>query len=409
LGRLTVIDHTGRRHVFGQAGALRPVTICLHEPNLYWRLALHPSLHVGRAYVEGTLTIEEGELIDLLDLLLSNVAAARSRRSDIGRWREELFRLPAVINLPERARRNVSHHYDHPADFYRSFLDDDLQYSCAYFAREGFTLEQAQEAKKRHIASKLQLKEGLRVLDIGSGFGGLALYLARHYGVHVTGVTLSTEQLKVSRERAIKLGLTRLVDFQFQDYRSCRGPYDRIVSVGMFEHVGRPHFRQFFACLRELLAADGVALLHTIGRQTPPAPINVWIRENIFPGAYLPSLSQLVPIVEKLDLWLVDFENMRLHYAKTLNAWNRRFQANRERIRRLDPKRYDDRFCRMWEFYLQSCEAGFRHSGLTVFQLQLAKRVDALPLTRDYMFEEERRLLREEQAAEGVASRLAGE
>jgi cyclopropane-fatty-acyl-phospholipid synthase len=245
------------------------------------------------------------------------------------------------------------------------------------------------------------------VLDIGCGFGGMALFLARNYGVHVTGITLSTEQLKTARERAAKQGLTRLVDFQLVDYRHLKGTFDRIVSVGMFEHVGRPHYRQFFARVNALLTDGGVALLHTIGRYQSPCPINVWIRQNVFPGAYLPSLSQLAPVLEKEQLWLADFENLRLHYAMTLNEWNRRFQANRARVRELDPARHDERFCRMWEFYLQSCEAGFRYSGLTVFQLQLAKKVDTLPITRDYMLAEERRLMSADAAATGT--RAAGE
>ena len=392
-GTLGVIDHTGRRHDFGVPGTGQSATIRLHDPTLYWRLGLYPALHVGRAYVDGTLTIEEGELSDFLDLVLLNEhLASKGRAGEVKRRLDEVMRFAAVVNLPGRARRNVRHHYDHPADFYRLFLDEDLQYSCAYFTDAGISLEEAQEAKKRHIAAKLDLHPGHRVLDIGCGFGGMSLFLARNYGVHVTGITLSTEQLRIARERAAKQGLSRLVDFRLEDYRRTRGAFDRIVSIGMFEHVGRPHFRRFFARINALLADDGVALLHTIGRQPPPSPINVWIRRNIFPGAYLPSLSQLAPVLEKQDLWLTDFENLRLHYAATLKEWNRRFQQNREKVRELDPVRHDERFCRMWEFYLQSCESAFRHSGLTIFQMQLAKKVDALPLTRDYMFDEERRL-----------------
>jgi cyclopropane-fatty-acyl-phospholipid synthase len=406
-GSLGVIDHAGRRHDFGTPGARPTATIRLHDPALYRRLTLYPSLHVGRAYTEGTLTIEEGSLSDFLDLLLINEQlAAKGRGGDLKRRLDEMARFAAVINMPGRARRNVHHHYDHDAGFYRAFLDEDMQYSCAYFAADGVSLEEAQEAKKAHIAAKLDIRPGQRVLDIGCGFGGMALFLARNYGVHVTGVTLSTEQHKIARERAAKQGLTRLVDFQLQDYRRLREKFDRIVSVGMFEHVGKPHYRQFFSRLSALLADDGVALLHTIGRYQLPAPINVWIRQNIFPGAYLPSLSQLAPVIEKHDLWLTDLENLRIHYATTLNEWNRRFQANRQRVRDLDPQRYDEPFCRMWEFYLQSCESGFRHSGLTVFQLQLAKKVDTLPITRDYMLARERRLMSTDGSGE---ARVAGE
>jgi cyclopropane-fatty-acyl-phospholipid synthase len=408
-GELGVIDHTGRRHNFGTRGSTPSATIHLHDASLYRRLAFHPTLHVGRAYVDGSLTITEGTLSDFLSLLLVNEQlASRTGTNELKRRLEELARLAAVINLPGRARRNVHHHYDHAADFYRCFLDEDLQYSCAYFANPALSLEEAQEAKKRHIATKLHLKPGQRVLDIGCGFGGMALYLARNYGVHVTGITLSTEQLETARDRAARQGLSRLVEFRFEDYRHTRGTFDRIVSVGMFEHVGRPHYRQFFARLGQLLTDDGVALVHTIGRQTPPQPINVWIRENIFPGAYLPALSQIAPVLEKQDYWLTDFENLRLHYAHTLAEWNRRFQRNRERVRQVDPAHHDDRFCRMWEFYLQACEAGFRHGGLTVFQLQLTKKIDALPITRDYMFSEERRLLAGE-AGVPARPRMAGE
>jgi cyclopropane-fatty-acyl-phospholipid synthase len=408
-GRLGVIDHAGRLHEFG-TGARPDVVIRLHDPRLYRRLALYPTLHVGRAYVDGTLTIAEGTLSDFLNLLMINERLA-SRRAvgELQRRLEGIARLAAVVNLPGRARRNVHHHYDLAADFYRCFLDEDLQYSCAYYSSDDLSLDEAQEAKKRHIAVKLDLQPGQRVLDIGCGFGGMALFLARNYGVHVTGVTLSTEQLKIARERAAKQGLARLVEFRLEDYRRTRGPFDRIVSVGMFEHVGRPHYRQFFSRINGLLADDGIALLHTIGRQLPPSPINVWMRQNIFPGAYLPSLSQLAPILEKQDYWLADFENLRLHYATTLREWNRRFQLNRERVRQLDPVRYDDRFCRKWEFYLLGCEAAFRHSGLTVFQLQLTKKIDALPITRDYMFEEERRLSGEGQSIAQARPRMAGE
>jgi cyclopropane-fatty-acyl-phospholipid synthase len=406
-GSLGVIDHAGRRYQFGTAGAQPSATVRLHDKTLYRRLAFHPTLEVGRAYTDGTLTIEEGTLADFLNLLLINEQlVAKGTLGGLKRRLDEVARFGAVINLPGRARRNVHHHYDHSADFYRLFLDEDMQYSCAYFTAENLSLEQAQEAKKAHIVAKLDIQPGQRVLDIGCGFGGMALFLARNYGVHVTGITLSSEQLKIARERAAKLGLARLVDFQLEDYRRVRGKFDRIVSVGMFEHVGRPHYRQFFSRLNALLTDDGVALIHSIGRYQQPSPINVWIRQNIFPGAYLPSLSQLAPVLERQDLWLTDFENLRLHYAATLKEWNRRFQLNKERVRALDPVRHDERFCRMWEFYLQSCEGGFRHSGLAVFQLQIAKKVDTLPITRDYMLAEERRLISGIAASPGT--RAAG-
>jgi cyclopropane-fatty-acyl-phospholipid synthase len=407
-GDLTVIDHKGCAHRYGVRGSEPKVAIRLHDPGLYLPLAVYPSLHIGRAYVQGSLTIEEGKLLDFINLLLINQARLdQSALGSLRRWREEVLRWPAVVNLRSRARRNIHHHYDYETDFYRLFLDNDLQYSCAYFSDSVNSLEEAQEAKKRHIASKLALRRGMRVLDVGCGFGGLALYLARNYGVHVTGITLSTEQLRTARDRAAKQGLAHLVDFRAEDYRTTIGRFDRIVSVGMFEHVGRPHYGQFFKHVQRLLADNGVAVLHTIGRHTLPSPINVWIRKNIFPGAYVPTMSQLSPILEARSLWLTDFENLRLHYAMTLADWHRRFQANRQRVRMLDPKRFDDRFCRMWEYYLQSCEASFRCGGLTVFQLQFTKRIDALPITRDHIFAEEQRLL--EQEAHESRPRMAGE
>jgi cyclopropane-fatty-acyl-phospholipid synthase len=408
-GQLGVIDHTGRRYDFGIDGARPRVAIKIHDKRLYRRLAFHPTLHVGRAYVDGALTLEEGSLTDFLNLVLINERlASKTSAGEVRRRLDEATRFAAVVNLPGRSRRNVHHHYDHTADFYRSFLDEDLQYSCAYFYNPEISLEEAQEAKKRHIAAKLYLRPDSRVLDIGCGFGGMALFLARNYGVHVTGVTLSTEQLKIASERAVRQGLTKLVDFRLEDYRRTHGTFDRIVSVGMFEHVGRPHYGRFFKRLSQLLTEDGIAVLHTIGRETPPSPINVWMRENIFPGAYLPTLSQLAPVLERQAYHLTDFENLRLHYALTLHEWNNRFQANRERIRQLDPSQYDDRFCRKWEFYLQGCEAAFRHSGLTVFQVQLAKQINAVPITRDYMFAEERRLMAGE-AGVPARPRMAGE
>jgi cyclopropane-fatty-acyl-phospholipid synthase len=408
VGKLKVLDHRGRPHVFGSPVSKRSVTIRITDPSWYWRIALNPDLNIGRAYTEGAMLVEEGRLVDVLDILLANQSSnSRTWRWNAHRMGQEAVRLPAVINLPARSRRNVSHHYDHPAEFYRCFLDEDLQYSCAYMT-PGNDLDRAQLAKKRHISSKLALKPEHRVLDIGCGFGGLALYLAKYHGVHVTGVTLSKVQLEVARRRAAEERLTDLIDFRLQDYRHLEGTFDRIVSVGMFEHVGRPHYQSFFARTSELLAPDGVFLLHTIGRNGPPSPINIWLRQNIFPGAYLPSLSQLVPILERLEYWLADFENLREHYALTLAEWHRRFMINRARVSRIDPERYDERFLRMWEFYLQGCEAGFRHSRLTVFQLLLTKQMNALPITRDYMSNAERRLMVRENAGT-EQPRMAGE
>jgi cyclopropane-fatty-acyl-phospholipid synthase len=285
-----------------------------------------------------------------------------------------------------RAQANVAHHYDLSKTLYDLFLDADRQYSCAYFTAPDQSIDAAQAQKKRHLAAKLLLKPGQRVLDIGCGWGGLALYLAKECEVEVTGLTLSTEQLQVARHRAAAAGLAERVRFELLDYRLATGQYDRIVSVGMFEHVGVVHYPTFFRKLRELLATDGVALLHSIGRADGPGVTNPWIRRYIFPGGYSPALSEVVPVVERTGLYITDIEVLRLHYAETLKAWRARFLANRERIRTL----YDERFCRMWEFYLAGSEVAFRRQGHINFQMQMAKQVDTVPLTRDYIFDWER-------------------
>jgi cyclopropane-fatty-acyl-phospholipid synthase len=283
-------------------------------------------------------------------------------------------------NSQRSARRNVARHYDFSERLYRSFLDSDLQYSCAYFARPGMTLDEAQLAKRRHVAAKLLLRPGLRVLDIGCGFGGLALHLARTAEVEVVGVTLSSEQLKVARRRAEEEGLEKRVRFELADYRALTGAFDRIVSVGMFEHVGKPQYPDFFAAVARLLDRRGVALLHSIGRMHGPGLTSAWIRRRIFPGGYIPALSEVAPFIERSGLWLTDLEVLRLHYAETLRCWRERFLADL----------YDDRFCRMWEFYLAASEMSFRYAGFMVFQAQMTHDVGAAPLTRDYMNAAER-------------------
>jgi cyclopropane-fatty-acyl-phospholipid synthase len=285
-----------------------------------------------------------------------------------------------------RAKRNVAHHYDLSDELYELFLDRDRQYSCAYFRSPDDDIDTAQHQKKRHLAAKLLLRPGQKVLDIGSGWGGLALYLAAECGVEVTGLTLSEEQYEVAIRRAAQAGLADRVRFHLRDYREERGQYDRIVSVGMFEHVGVNQYPAFFKKLHELLAPDGVALLHAIGRMDGPGSTNPWLRKYIFPGGYCPALSEVVPEAERVRLWITDIEILRLHYAETLRAWRRRFTQHRERIRAL----YDERFCRMWEMYLVGCELAFRRDIMLVFQLQMAKAVDVVPLTRDYIVDWER-------------------
>ncbi|MFL5267858.1 MAG: class I SAM-dependent methyltransferase [Stellaceae bacterium] len=371
------------RHTF--SGSPGPnVTIRLHDRSLHWKLALRPRLYFGEALMDGTLTIEDGSLYNLIDLLAVNTEALpEGLLGRILNGSPGTLRRVHQYNPVRRARRNAAHHYDLSDQFYELFLDRDRQYSCAYFRYGTDDLEKAQLDKKTHLAAKLLIRPGQRVLDIGSGWGGLALYLARECGADVTGLTLSAEQHKVATRRAAAAGLSDRVRFHLRDYREETGQYDRIVSVGMFEHVGVNHYGAFFAKLKSLLAPSGVALLHSIGRKDGPGSTNPWIRKYIFPGGYIPALSEVLPVVEKLRLWVTDIEVLRLHYAETLRAWRSRFERNRDRVREI----YDERFCRMWELYLVGSEIGFRRQDLMVFQLQLAKAVDAVPLTRDYIFE----------------------
>ncbi len=386
IGCLRVVDADGTPHRFaGSPGA--SVAIRLHDPALHWKLLVRPRLYLPEAFMEGTLTIEEGELYDLIDLLTVNLEALPP--GFLERLLNGSFafcRRVYQYNPLSRARQNVAHHYDLSDQLYELFLDRDRQYSCAYFRDGGEDIDTAQFDKKRHIAAKLLLRPGQRVLDIGSGWGGLALYLAGECGADVTGLTLSVEQHKVATRRAAAAGLANRVRFFLRDYREEEGHYDRIVSVGMFEHVGINHYGAFFARLKSLLAPDGVALLHSIGRMDGPGSTHPWIRKYIFPGGYAPALSEVVPVAERLRLWITDIEILRLHYAETLRAWRQRFQRNRDRLREI----YDERFCRMWEMYLVGSEVAFRRSGHLVFQMQLAKAVDAVPLTRDYMLDWER-------------------
>ena len=385
-GTLKVVDAGGKTHVFGGAEGPR-VSIRLHERALHRRLLLNPELALGEAYMDGTLTIEEGDLYDLLDLAGRNVANYEDH--PLQRARKRLGRAMRVLhtyNPVPRARRNVAHHYDLSDTLYDLFLDKDRQYSCAYFVTDNDSLEVAQDNKKLHLAAKLLLEPGQRVLDIGSGWGGLGLYLAKLAGADVTGLTLSTEQQKVAEERARAAGLAERVRFHLRDYREENGRYDRIVSVGMFEHVGSGHYREFFGKVKQLLTEDGVALLHSIGRMEPSGSTGPWLRKYIFPGGYCPALSEVLAAVEQVGLWVTDIEILRLHYAATVREWRRRFEANRERIRQL----YDERFCRMWEFYLTGSEVSFRHMRMMVFQMQLARRQEAVPLTRDYVTDFER-------------------
>lgn len=395
-GNLAVIDAKGTRVVYGD-GTGAPVTLRLVGRMTALRVLLNPYLHVGEAYMNGTLVIDQGTVYDFLEIAAQNMNNLNSH--PLRRWVRRLavpLRHLRTFNPVSRARRNVAHHYDLSGELYDLFLDDDRQYSCAYFDSPDNTLEEAQTAKKRHIAAKLLLdKPGMNILDIGSGWGGMGLYLAREADAKVTGVTLSEEQLKVSRERAEKEGLSDKTEFHLRDYREEPGTYDRIVSVGMFEHVGSSHYREFFRKVKSLLAEDGVMLLHAIGTMGPPGATNPWLRKYIFPGGYTPSLSEVTAAIEDVGLYITDIEILRLHYAGTLRKWRERFEANRDKVKSL----YDERFCRMWEFYLAGCEVSFRYMDQMVFQIQLAHRQEAVPLTRDYITDWERETARKPSRA----------
>jgi cyclopropane-fatty-acyl-phospholipid synthase len=386
-GTLRVIDARGGSRIFGD-GQEPHCTIHLRDPSLDWRIPLSPSLATGEAFMDGRLTIEEGTLRDFLELTSRHYDD--TMQGGVGRMAKRIglaMRFLQQFNPAGRSRRNVAHHYDLTGRLYELFLDPDRQYSCAYFRNEDDSLEQAQLAKKDHIASKLLLdRPGLRVLDIGSGWGGMALHLAARNDADVKGITLSTEQAKVADDRAQAQGLERRVRFALQDYRAETGQYDRIVSVGMFEHVGVPQYTTFFTKMRDCLAPDGVALLHTIGRLDGPGVTDPWIRKYIFPGGYVPALSEVLPVIERVGLMVTDVEVLRMHYAHTLKHWHQRFIANRDEIKALT----DERFCRMWEFYLIGAEMAFRHFKQAVFQIQIAKRVTAAPIIRDYIVDAER-------------------
>ena len=387
-GTLHVIDASGKKHSYG--GEPGPeVTIQITDAGLYRKLFTNPELHMGEAYMDGTLLVREGGIRGFLTLSALNRQSVRNHPlqkllrgtlKKLKRWQQR--------NTPKTSSANVRHHYDLSNDFYRLWLDNDMHYSCAYFATPEDTLEQAQQNKLRHIAAKLDLKPGQRVLDIGCGWGGNALYIASVADVEVVGVTLSVEQHALATQRARERGLEKRVRFELMDYRNVQGPFDRIVSIGMFEHVGIDHFVEYFTKIRDLLTPDGLALVHSIGRKGGPGQTGAWVRRYIFPGGYSPALSETLAAVEKAGLWVTDIEILRLHYAKTLREWENRFQSHRPEITTM----MDERFCRMWEFYLIASELAFSHGKHMNFQLQLTRNVDALPLTRDYMFEAEGRL-----------------
>ncbi|MGB3272612.1 MAG: cyclopropane-fatty-acyl-phospholipid synthase family protein [Xanthobacteraceae bacterium] len=400
-GALTLITASGERIVCGD-GSGEPVVARLTTTAAQRHLVFDPEMALGEIYMDGALVLEQGSIADLLAVVLDQPYAV-PKWARLQWWARYIVRHWQQFNSRRRSQRNVAHHYDLSGELYDLFLDSDKQYSCAYFERPDSTLEEAQLAKKRHIAAKLVVQPGHRVLDIGCGWGGLGLYLAEIADARVTGVTLSKEQLAVARARAQQKNLTRAATFLAKDYREVPGPFDRIVSVGMFEHVGVDFYDTFFKHCAEVLADDGVMVLHSIGRPEGPGITNPWIAKYIFPGGYIPALSEVFPAIERAGLLVADVEILRLHYAETLKAWRERFMARREEAARL----YDERFVRMWEFYLAASEMSFRKQNMMNFQIQITKRQDVVPLTRDYIGREESRL-RNAESPRGPRLQLAG-
>ena len=401
-GSMTVTGSSGSKFTVGD-GSGEPVAVRFVTAEAERKILLNPELGLGEAYMGGEFVVEHGSIADALAILLDQPDL-------LPQWAKPWWHLRYLtrhlkqFNPRSRARHNVAHHYDLDARLYSLFLDADKQYSCAYFETQDATLDDAQLAKKRHIAAKLLVKPRQRVLDIGSGWGGLGLYLAEIAGADVTGVTLSSEQLRIANARAAEKRLAASARFLLQDYRDVEGPFDRIVSVGMLEHVGARFYDTYFQRCAELLREDGVMLLHSIGRSQGPDSTNPWIAKYIFPGGYIPALSEVLPAIERAGLLVCDIEILRLHYAETLKAWRERFMARREEAVQL----YDERFALMWEFYLAACEMMFRKQAMMNFQIQLTRRQGIVQMTRGYMAREEARL----RAHEGTAVprlKLAGE
>jgi len=402
-GSLDVTTAAGNVYTFGD-GSGAPVSVRLTNATAQRAVLLDPELRLGEAYMDGSLVVERGSIADLLEILFRQERIAAPTWALPPRAIRHSFRRVQQFNPRSRSRRNVAHHYDLDGRLYQLFLDADQQYSCAYFESERQSLDDAQLAKRRHLAAKLRVAPGATVLDIGCGWGGLALYLAETAKARVTGITLSKEQHARATERALERGQAQQASFRLEDYRDVGGRFDRIVSVGMFEHVGVGFYDTYFRNCAQLLGDDGVFLLHTIGRSSSPAVTNPWIAKYIFPGGYIPALSEVLPAIERARLVVTDVEILQLHYAETLKAWRARFLAHREEAERL----YDERFVRMWEFYLASSEMAFRESDMVVFQIQMAKRKGVVPQTRDYIGQEEARL-RAIEAGYSAPLRLAGE
>ena len=390
-GNLAVTDAAGVTYHFGDNTG-EPVHLRFTSSKWEREVALDPALKLGEAYMEGGFEFVKGDIYKLLEIIFESTGPVAENQM----WMKAMSFIRTAtkrfvqMNTLKRSARNVQHHYDLSGKLYDLFLDPDRQYSCAYFQTPDTDLNEAQLAKKRHLAAKLQVSKGEKLLDIGCGWGGLGLYFARVLGADVTGVTLSHEQFGIANQRAKALGLENRAKFLLEDYRNLNAQFDKIVSVGMFEHVGIGHFKEYFDHVKRLLKPDGRFVLHSIGRSGEPGATNPWIAKYIFPGGYIPSLSEVIPVIEKSGLIITDIEILRLHYAETLKAWRQSFLAHWDEAKAL----YDERFCRMWDFYLAASESAFRWQGMMVFQIQLAHKQDAVPLTRDYIMQEEERLLK---------------
>ena len=395
-GDLTVTDWNGKTIRYGD-GTTPKSHVKFNSASAALKVALDPDLHLGEVVTDGELTMEQGSIRDFVLLLMQNVGVGQTNHPlhRVAYRARLLLRRIYQHNPVGKAEKNITHHYDINGEIYDLFLDKDRQYSCAYYEDENATLEEAQLAKKRHIAAKLGIKPGMKVLDIGSGWGGMGLYLAQYCGADVTGVTLSHEQHELSNKRAAELGLGNQVRFLLQDYRALNEQFDRIVSVGMFEHVGVGHYAEFFKKISALLKPDGAMLLHSINRADGPGITGAWIQKYIFPGGYVPSLSEVIPHMERAKLYIADIEILRMHYARTLKEWGRRFTANHARAKEI----YDERFCRMWDFYLAGSEGSFLYAEMNNFQIQFSQNQHALPYTRGYIEAEENRLRQLEQGA----------
>jgi len=386
-GELTLVDHKGRTYRYGRPDLdYGKVTVRFADGGVWRSIARDPGLGAAEAFMDGRLVIEEGDMLDLANIIRGSHKWEDSEGSNkFLRKRGKLRHLISQINLKPASLRNVAHHYDVGNDFYRLFLDSDLQYSCGYFTDPANSIEQAEHDKKTHVAAKLNLRDGLTLLDIGCGWGGLALHLARLADIEVLGITLSKEQLDVARRRAEAAGLSHRVKFELMDYRDVTGSFDRIASIGMFEHVGQPFYRTYFRKVRELLAPDGVAVVHTMGRLGGPGTTDKFMEKYIFPGGYLPALSEIVSASEQEKMIMADCETWRLHYVYTIREWYQRYLLHKPEIVAM----YDERFYRLYQFYLAVSLTMFRDAPMCVYQLQYLRRRDAVPITRDYMFEAE--------------------